>query len=64
MAQQQASTTYRFARDPKAEIARAIRRTVEERSDNPRVVWRALCESAKVPNGGELTPEQFGFALK
>ena len=42
----QASTTYRFARDPKAEIARAIRRTIEERSDNPRVSWQALCKSA------------------
>lgn len=58
------STTYRFARHPKAEIARAIRRTIEERSDNPRRSWKALCESAGVDRCSSLTAQQFGFALK
>lgn len=60
----QPSTTYRFASNPEAAIKTAIRRTIEERSDNPRRSWQALCKSANVPHSEALTPEQFGFSLK
>ena len=39
-------------------------RTIEERSDNPRKVWAALCASARVEVNSCLTTEQFTKALK
>ena len=58
------SMTYRHARDPVAAIRVAVLRTIEERSDNPRTTWGALCASAGVPKTATLSPEQFCRALK
>jgi len=40
------SPSYKFAKNPRDEIRRAVCRQLEERSDNPRVTWQALCKSA------------------
>ena len=58
------SVTYASARNPVAAIKTAILRTIEERSDNPRKVWAALCASARVEVNSSLTTEQFTKALK
>ena len=58
------SVTYASARNPVAAIKTAILRTIEERSDNPRKVWAALCASARVQVNESLTTEQFTTALK
>ena len=58
------SVTYASARNPVAAIKTAILRTIEERSDNPRKVWAALCASARVELNSSLTTEQFTKALK
>ena len=58
------SVTYASARNPVAAIKTAILRTIEERSDNPRKVWAALCASARVEVNASLTTEQFTTALK
>ena len=58
------SVTYASARNPVAAIKTAILRTIEERSDNPRKVWAALCASARVEVNSSLTTEQFTTALK
>jgi hypothetical protein len=58
------SVTYASARTPVAAIKTAILRTIEERSDNPRKVWAALCASARVEVNASLTTEQFTKALK
>ena len=64
MAAPQPSATYKFASNPIAAIRTAILRTIEERSDNARVTWAALCDSAGVDRSGSLTPAQFCKALK
>ena len=58
------SVTYASARNPVAAIKTAILRTIEERSDNPRKVWAALCASARVEVNSSLTTEEFTKALK
>ena len=58
------SITYKFASNPTAAIKTAILRTIEERSDNPRKVWSALCASARVDVNKSLSTEQFTKALK
>ena len=58
------SAQYKFAKNPIAEIRRAVLRTLEERSDNPRVSWKALLTSAGVDSDGCLSIEQFTYALK
>ena len=58
------SVTYASARNPVAAIKTAILRTIEERSDNPRKVWAALCASARVEVNASLTIEEFTKALK
>ncbi len=58
------SVTYASARNPVAAIKTAILRTIEERSDNPRKVWAALCASARVEVNSSLTTQQFTTALK
>ena len=58
------SVTYASARNPVAAIKTAILRTIEERSDNPRKVWSALCASARVEVNASLTIEEFTKALK
>ena len=58
------SVTYASARNPVAAIKTAILRTIEERSDNPRNVWAALCASARVEVNASLTIEEFTKALK
>ena len=58
------SITYKFASNPTAAIKTAILRTIEERSDNPRKVWAALCASARVEVNSSLTTEEFTKALK
>ena len=58
------SVTYASARNPVAAIKTAIHRTIEERSDNPRKVWAALCASARVEVNSSLSTEQFTKALK
>jgi hypothetical protein len=58
------SITYKFASNPVAAIKTAILRTCEERSDNPRKVWAALCASARVEVTSHLTTEEFTTALK
>ena len=58
------SSTYAFARNPTAAIKTAFLRTVEERSDNPRVVWRALLKSCDKSTGDSLSIEELTHALK
>ena len=58
------SVTYASARNPVAAIKTAILRTIEERGDNPRKVWAALCASARVEVNNGLSTEQFTKALK
>ena len=58
------SVTYASARNPVAAIKTAILRTIEERSDNPRKVWAALCASARVEVNASLSTEEFTTALK
>ena len=58
------SVTYASARNPVAAIKTAILRTIEERSDNPRKVWSALCASARVEVNASLSTEEVTTALK
>ena len=59
------SAQYKFARNPIEEIRKAVLRTVEERSDNPRVVWNAMLVSTRLQSSSDatFTSEQFSMHL-
>eukprot|EP00750_Incisomonas_marina_P002025 INCI11911.1.p2 GENE.INCI11911.1~~INCI11911.1.p2 ORF type:complete len:114 (+),score=29.30 INCI11911.1:117-458(+) len=71
----QASSNYRFARNPKAAIVKAIKDAAEQKSSNVRLCWKALIEAAAAASrapgaavGGapatSLSCEAFSGALK
>jgi hypothetical protein len=67
----QPSSTYKFAKQPRAAIAKAIKDSADQKSPNPRVCWKALVDATAAAGGGGKTPapdslscEQFSSALK
>ena len=59
-----ASAAYKFARDPAAAIRTSVQRQLEEKSDNPRVTWNALCKTAGCETTSAIPIPVLAHALK
>ena len=58
------SATYKFAKNPKAAIKTAVRRQLEEISDNPRISWTSITSKANISKEGEIHIDLFVSCFK
>jgi hypothetical protein len=61
-----ASAQYRFAKNPRETIFRAVTNQLEHKIGhlNPRLQWQFICDFAKVPRDSSITTEVFSDVVK